>query len=65
MAKQSELKPLIIQEWLSWQGEGSTSQRLMSFYRYLEKEKPHLLSFRCAGDKWQTFKLMLKGHLPD
>ena len=63
MAKQSELKPLIIDEWLEWAGDDRNQKRLMSFYAYVEKNKPELLSFRGAGDKWQTFKLMLKDHI--
>ncbi len=63
MAKRADLEPLIIKEWLTYSGEDKSMQRVQVFYAYLQREKPHLLSFRCTGDKWQVFKSILKKHI--
>ena len=61
MAKKSEIKPLIRDEWVAWAGDDRSVQTLVLFYPHLQKNRPDLLNFRCAGDKWQEVKLMLKG----
>ena len=50
-----EAKKLIVTEWRAWSKQhGSYSgYHMLTFFNWLQKDRPHLLSFRCTGDKWQ------------
>ena len=61
MAKKSEIKPLIRDEWIAWAGDDRSVQKLNLFHPHLKKNRPDLLKFRCAGQQWQVIKAMLKG----
>ncbi len=55
----------ILSEWVDWRAENlvrdeiATSVDGVSFYNFLQKEKPHLLDFGHKGDKWQTIHAWL------
>ena len=60
---QAEAKTQIIalwQEWLRANRSDKLSQDMMLFYSHVQKEHAQLLSFRAAGDKWQTFKMWIQ-----
>lgn len=64
MAKRSDLEPAIIQEWLEKRPVGQrTEGEILSFYGRLQQEKPHLISFRASGDKYQVLKTILRNHI--
>ena len=44
-----------------------TTWTALSFYAHLQNNCPHLLKFRCHGDKWQTVKgwLLRRGLVTD
>ena len=64
MAKLSDLEPLIIQEWLEKRPLGQrTESEIFPFYNRLQQDKPHLLSFRASGDKYQMLKTILRKHI--
>jgi hypothetical protein len=60
----AEVEPLIIDEWHIWSQANNSRQGvdMLLFYGYLQKEKNHLLSFRCNGDKWQRVHGWLQNH---
>jgi hypothetical protein len=66
MAK-SELpeKNLIIDEWDQWAknsiraGQRADDGKALAFYGYLASERPRLLSFSFAGDKWPMVRIWL------
>lgn len=43
-------------EWLATRERTTLSQDMQVFYSNLQKQHPQALSFRAAGDKWQTVK---------
>lgn len=56
---QNEAKQHIISlwaDWLSGRERTTLSQDMQVFYSHLQKQHPQALSFRAAGDKWQTVK---------
>jgi hypothetical protein len=59
----SELEPAIIQEWLKRPVGQRSENDVLIFHGYLEQERPHLLSFKAAGDKYQTLKSILRDHI--
>lgn len=62
---QAEAKAQIIplwHEWLQVNRSDKASQDMQLFYAYVQKEHPHLLNFRYAGDQWQTFKMWIESH---
>jgi hypothetical protein len=67
MAK-SELRErnLVIDEWDQWAknniraGQRANELKALAFYGYLTSEKPGLLEFKFAGDKWQVVKIWLR-----
>ena len=60
--KQDEAKALILHEWNDWwannpkRGERASDTDGLRFFSFVKTEKPHLLDFRCRGDKWQIIK---------
>jgi hypothetical protein len=58
--KNADAKRAIIREWDAWsKSHPDDAKRTitagMSFFTYLQKEKPELLNFQSASaDKWQT-----------
>jgi hypothetical protein len=67
MAK-SELpeKGMIIDEWDRWakdnvlEGKKANGLKALTFYGYLVSERPTLLGFPFAGDKWPMVKIWLR-----
>jgi hypothetical protein len=67
MAK-SELpeKNMIIDEWDRWAknnvatGQRANDLKALAFYGYLSSEKPGLLGFGFAGDRWPMVKIGLR-----
>jgi hypothetical protein len=60
---QAEAKAQIIplwREWLQANRSDKASQDMQLFHAYVQKEHPHLLNFRYAGDQWQTFKMWIQ-----
>ena len=61
---QHEAKDKLMKEFDEWEqkndiGGKSTEREALQFYAYIELDKPHLLNFQCAGDKWQKLKSWL------
>jgi hypothetical protein len=54
----TEVEQLIVAEWRTWSKQrGSYSGAdMLSFYCWLQKDRSHLLLFRCSGDKWQKVR---------
>ncbi len=48
----------IISEWRGFQKEhgGSSTHDMLTFYMWLQKNRPDLLCFKCKGDRWQRVK---------
>lgn len=62
--KQEEAKKLLREEYSVWklQQKEITSQSKFTFFLYISKNKPHLLTFKYSGnDQWQTVNSMLSG----
>jgi hypothetical protein len=62
--KANDAQSLIIQEWRRWSAKNPEARQsldggALAFFRYLEKEKPAFLDFRCFGDKWQRVQTWL------
>lgn len=60
---QAEAKKQIVSLWSEWlqaKRSGKLPQDMLSFYAFLKAEQPVLLSFRAAGDKWQTVKMWIQ-----
>ncbi|WP_291585772.1 hypothetical protein [Comamonas sp. UBA7528] len=60
---QAEAKKQIVELWKTWlqdNSSGKLSQDMLTFYANLKKQCPELLSFRAAGDKWQTVKMWIQ-----
>jgi hypothetical protein len=54
MTKLDDAERRIIREWDAWAPNQSDPASLReAFYRHLQKERPELLKFRYAGDRWQ------------
>jgi hypothetical protein len=57
---------LIIDEWDKWakgkipKGEKGTDMQGLEFHGYLGREKPLLLEFKYAGNRWQQVKVWLR-----
>jgi hypothetical protein len=55
-----DARRLVLSEWDQWSTQNCPAGRRpsgtdgMLFFTYLEKERPHTLSFRDSGDRWQT-----------
>jgi hypothetical protein len=65
MLKANDAESMIIEEWHTWAPQHPEAMRspdggTMEFFRYLEKEKPDFLSFRCTGPKWQRVRTWLR-----
>lgn len=63
MAKISDLYPLILSEWLARDINERTMLDVLSFYTWLQKNRPDLLAFRCNGHKSQKLKELLADHI--
>jgi hypothetical protein len=64
--KEPAERVLIIDEWDEWakgkvpSGEKGTDKQGLEFYDYLGREKPRLLEFKYAGNRWQQVKVWLR-----
>ena len=62
--RQQEAKDILMREFDKWEQqqkfrEKPTVGNALGFYAYIESNKPSLLNFNCAGDKWQKLKSWL------
>ena len=58
-----DAKTQIISLWLGWlatRERTTLSQDMLVFYANLQRQCPEVLSFRVAGDKWQTVKTWIQ-----
>ncbi|CAM3404157.1 hypothetical protein [Paracidovorax anthurii] len=56
---QDEARQQITSLWMDWlaaRERTTPSQDMLVFYSQLQKQHPEVLSFRVAGDRWQTVK---------
>jgi hypothetical protein len=64
--KEPAERVLIVDEWDEWakgkvrNGEKGTDKQGLEFYDYLGREKPRLLEFKYAGNRWQQVKVWLR-----
>jgi hypothetical protein len=64
--KEPAERVLIIDEWDKWvkgkipKGEKGTDMQGLEFHGYLGREKPLLLEFKYAGNRWQQVKVWLR-----
>jgi hypothetical protein len=64
--KEPAEKVLIIDAWDKWvkgkipKGEKGTDMQGLEFHAYLSREKPLLLEFKYAGNRWQQVKVWLR-----
>jgi hypothetical protein len=64
--KEPAERVLIIDEWDEWakgkvpNAEKGTDEQGLEFYDYLGREKPRLLEFKYAGNRWQQVKVWLR-----
>jgi hypothetical protein len=64
--KEPAEKVLIIDQWDEWakrkvpNGEKGTDKQGLEFYDYLGREKPLLLEFKYAGNRWHQVKVWLR-----
>jgi hypothetical protein len=64
--KEPAERVLIIDEWDEWakgkvpDGEKGTHKQGLEFHDYLGREKPRLLEFKYAGNRWQQVKVWLR-----
>jgi hypothetical protein len=64
--KEPAERVLIIDEWDKWvegkipKGEKGTDVQGLEFHGYLGREKPLLLEFKYAGNRWQQVKVWLR-----
>lgn len=63
MVKRAKLEPLIIQEWMKLPERDRIEDNILQFYTELSQSSPHLLAFRCSGDKYQMLKSILKNFI--
>lgn len=63
MTKRADLEPLIVEEWHKRPARQRTENDVLAFYGELERDKPHLLSFRASYDKYQVLKVILHAHI--
>ena len=67
----AEAETQIVAEWSRYIAENPiphpTTISALSFYAHLQKNCPHLIQFRCHGDKWQVVKgwLLRRGLVTD
>ncbi len=63
MTKRADLEPQIISEWLKRPAGKRSETEVLMFYGELQEHKPHLLSFRASGDKYQVLQSILRHHI--
>jgi hypothetical protein len=64
MDRNALARAAVIREWDSWakshpDDAKELSEAGMHFFTYLRKERPELLDFRYAGDKWRAIHAWL------
>jgi hypothetical protein len=61
---QEEARPQIVREWKRWKlsHAGRDGTAMFIFFGTLQREQPHLLTFRYSGDKWQRVHGWLMNH---
>jgi hypothetical protein len=56
--RQDQAKPAILAEWREWAADRNMVNphgfEALMFFEFLRQERSHLLSFKAAGDNWQT-----------
>ena len=65
MVKRSDREPQIVSEWLKRPPGKRTPEDVLMCYGELSQRKPHLLSFRASGDKYQVLKSILRFHIEE
>ena len=60
--KKADAEELIVCLWQVYPDRKDGPMGGLLFYNWLEKEHPEALSFRAAGDKWQTVNGWLMKH---
>ena len=64
MAKRADLEPEIIRAWLELRPVGQRGEgEILAFFGQLQRDRPHLLAFKSAADKYQVLKTILRGHI--
>lgn len=71
--KKDDAKRLVIREWDTWAAanlnpdKDASGTHGLTFFVYLQNERPDLLAFRTAGDPWQTIHawLLQEGKVTD
>lgn len=59
-------KNMVIDEWDQWAkkniapGQTANDLKALAFYGHLSTERPRLLGFNFAGDKWPMVKIWLR-----
>ena len=73
MIKKDDAKPRVIREWDSWAvanlrpNQEASGTHGLTFFAYLQSERPDLLAFKTRGDPWQTIHswLLQEGKVTD
>ena len=54
----TKAEQLIVAEWRAWSKQRGcySAYDMQIFFGWLQKDRSHLLSFRCSGDKWQRVR---------
>jgi hypothetical protein len=60
MQKRADLEPLIRRAWLTRPAGSRRENDVLVFYGWLQQERPDLLAFRAAGDKYQVLHTILR-----
>ncbi|HAU1605823.1 hypothetical protein [Legionella pneumophila] len=60
--KKDDARIEILRIWLNWNEPQDKygAHFGLFFHSWLQKHKPHLMSFRCAGDKYQVINTWVK-----
>ncbi len=58
--KNEEAKAEIQMAWKQWDGDKTNILSMITFYGWLEENRPELLKFRSYGDPWQTVNCWLQ-----
>lgn len=60
MAKLSDIEREVRAEWRKRPDDKKTGHDVYVFFNELCKDRPELLDFKCAGDKYQRFHAFLR-----
>lgn len=59
MITERQAKQGIINAWKNWGAKTGARGDKRAFYEWLKANQPHLLTFKCAGDRWQVINIWL------